>query len=445
MQFAILLLLSVAQSAGLTVAPVVGRQDLQALVQRRIEAARGPGGQLRAGDRPIHARQALLSFYERRGYEPAWYGDDRDSVRRNQLLLALAGAGGHGLDPADYGYEELRRLHRPGTPTSVIDAELLLTDAFLLYGSHLLHGRVNPESVEPEWTANRRQTDMSARLEEALTGSDVGASLDGLAPRQARYRRLMRGYRDFSARSNEPVTVVPTGPMLSHESTGERVRLLTQRLAELGRLKPGQADSMYTGSVEDAVSAFQSAWGLEADGSVGPATLSALNTSNGELADRIRANLERWRWLPDTLGQRHIEVNIADYKVEVVERGRTVLTLPSIVGRDYRQTPTFSGTMRYLVLSPYWHVPAGIAARDKLPEQKKNPGYFAAQRIRMFDQSTNLEVAPSTVDWAEMTGAELNRRFRLRQDPGPWNALGQVKFMFPNRFNVYLHDTPSRE
>lgn len=445
MRLVIVVLLAVTQVGAHAAGRSDPSQDLQALLQRRVEAARAQGGQLRAGDRPIHARQALLSFYERRGYEPAWHGDDRASVRRERLLESLAGATGHGLDPEDYGYEDLRDLLRSRNATSALDAELLMTDAFLLYGSHLLHGRVNPESVEPEWTANRRQTDMAAKLEEALASDRVRAALEGLAPRQPRYRRLMQRYRELSAQASDPLTIVPAGPMLSHGSTGERVGLLTKRLVELGRLTGRQADTVYSGAVEDAVSAFQRSWGLDADGSAGPATLSALNASNQDLADRVRANLERWRWLPDTLGQRHIEVNIADFKVDVVEGGRSVMTLSSIVGRDYRQTPMFSGTMRYLVLSPYWHVPPSIAARDKLPEQKKNPGYFAAQRIRVFDQTTNQEIAPESVDWTQMTGAELNRRFRLRQDPGPWNALGQVKFMFPNRFNVYLHDTPSRE
>ena len=421
------------------------QEDLQALLQRRVEAARAQGGRLSAADRTIHARGALLSFYEGRGYQPAWYGDGGASARRGQLVEALGKGRAHGLNPADYGYDQLREMMRGGRPAAEVDVELLLTNAFLLYGSHLLHGRVNPESVEPEWTANRRQTDMGVRLEEALASRDIGAALDRLAPRQPRYRRLLARYADLTAKATEPATAVPAGPTLTYGSSGERVRLLTQRLADLGRLRRSQVDTVFAGPVEDAVSAFQRAWGLEADGSVGPATLSALNTSNAELADRIRANLERWRWLPDTLGHRHIEVNIADYRVDVVEGSRTVLTLPSIVGRDYRQTPMFSGTMRYLVFSPYWHVPPSIAARDKLPEQKKNSGYFAAQRIRLFDQATNQEVAPTSVDWSQVTGADLNRRFRLRQDPGPWNALGQVKFMFPNRFNVYLHDTPSRE
>jgi len=178
---------------------------------------------------------------------------------------------------------------------------------------------------------------------------------------------------------------------------------------------------------------------------VGPGTLAALNRTPRERARQVAINMERFRWLPNDLGRSHIEVNIAGFEVTVVADGAVTRKHRAVVGRQYRQTPIFSGVMTYMVLSPYWHVPPSIAAVDKLPLIKQNPGYLAAQRMTLLTQGGNQPVDPFTVDWTSMTGAELNRRFRIRQDPGPMNALGKVKFMFPNGYNVYLHDTPSRE
>lgn len=149
--------------------------------------------------------------------------------------------------------------------------------------------------------------------------------------------------------------------------------------------------------------------------------------------------------MPDELGRRHILVNIPDYAVVVREDGEAVMRLRTIVGREYRQTPVFTGRMTYLVLSPFWHVPPGIAANDKFPLVRKDPSYVASQQMTLLDLRTNSAIDPASVDWSAMTPAQFNQRYRLRQNPGPTNALGDVKFMFPNPHNVYLHDTPSRE
>jgi murein L,D-transpeptidase YcbB/YkuD len=184
---------------------------------------------------------------------------------------------------------------------------------------------------------------------------------------------------------------------------------------------------------------------LDPDGAVGAGTLEAINVSSEDRVRQLEVNLERWRWLPEDLGSRHILVNIAGFSVFVVEGEARVMEIRAVVGRQYRQTPVFSSRMTYLVLSPFWHVPPTIAALDKLPEIKKDPGYVAAQRMVLLDASTNQPVNVLSVDWDAMTGSAFNQEYRLRQDPGPNNALGDVKFMFPNPHNVYLHDTPSRE
>lgn len=414
--------------------------ELRQALQLRLEAARATG-ELFVDGRPILARRSLLKFYEDRGFSPAWTSAPQERIR---LAAAVNRAWEHGLTPSDY--LPLQDLDSYAD----VDRELLLTNAFLLLGSHLLHGRVNPESVVAEWVANRRQRDMAAVLESALARRAVDARLEELAPVQPRYRRLKAAYTRL-VRRDEPFSMVAGGPTLREGDSGPRVAAVIARLKEAGllpaRFVPGSGpDGPVMGPVvTEGVRSFQARWGLDEDGVVGEGTLAALNVDAGTLRNRLRVNLERWRWLPDTLGTRHVEVNIAGYSVTVVERGRAVMSVRAIVGRPYRETPMFSNAIQYLVLSPYWHVPPSIAVRDKLPEIKKNPGYLSSQRMVLFEQATNRVVDPSEVDWSLITASNFNRLYRLRQDPGPQNALGRVKFMFPNPHNVYLHDTPGRE
>jgi murein L,D-transpeptidase YcbB/YkuD len=190
---------------------------------------------------------------------------------------------------------------------------------------------------------------------------------------------------------------------------------------------------------------FQKRHGLDIDGIVGSKTLGALNVTAAERLRQIEVNMERWRWLPRDLGDRYIRVNIAGFELDVFEAGRQVMNMRAITGRDYRRTPVFSDMMTYLVINPYWNVPWNIAVKDKLPLIRENPDYLAQQKMILMSGwgADVVEIDPSTIDWSEVTPKDFV--WRLRQDPGPLNALGRIKFMFPNKFNVYLHDTPSRE
>jgi murein L,D-transpeptidase YcbB/YkuD len=444
----LLWLLSV--SAG----PAEGQEaagEVTTLLRGRLEAVRA-NARASAGGVLLLSRTALPRFYEARGFEPAWLGPDLDD-QLHALEAAIRRAAAHGLEPADYHLDELlglRTLVLSGQASSMemVDLEVLASDAFMVLGSHLLNGRVNPETIDPEWLANRRNAFMDEVLAEALASDRIEGTLLELAPMQPRYRSMLdaaQALRRVAADGGWPV--VADGPRLELGVTDPRVAVLRDRLSASGDLAVGVAPEpeVFGEDVADAVQRFQARHGLDVDGVVGPASLAALNVPAEERVRQLEVNMERWRWLPADLGARHIEVNIAGFDVKVVENGRTALRHRAIVGREYRQTPMFSGTMTYLVLAPYWHVPPNIAAADKLPAIKADPGILAAQRFTVLDLGTNEPVDPATVDWQALTGAELNRRYRLRQDPGPYNALGNVKFMFPNQHNVYLHDTPSRE
>lgn len=448
--FALVTLIPTA--SGTASAQAQERPAVSELLRGRLEALT-TGGAARAAGEPLLALHALPRFYESRAFEPAWRLQEGGPGRDLQgLMAAIDDARSHGLNPDDYHRNALAELlARPREALDDLarsDLELLATDAFVVLGSHLLHGRVNPETIDPEWLANRRSTLMDSVLTTALMQGRIRSALNGLAPGQPRYRRMV----DVAARLRAIADVggwpgVPGGDKLEPGSVGERVAALRARLAASGDTVAVTAPdpAVYDQALQDAVRSFQRRHGLEADGVVGPATLAALNVPAEERARTLELNLERWRWLPEDLGERHIEVNIAAFRLQVVERGLVVRSHRVVVGQRYRQTPMFSGTMTYLVFSPYWHVPPIIAIRDKLPLVKENPFYLEAQHMVVLDRETNTVVEPSQVEWSSVSGQEFNARFRLRQDPGPWNALGGVKFMFPNRHNVYLHDTPTRD
>jgi len=189
---------------------------------------------------------------------------------------------------------------------------------------------------------------------------------------------------------------------------------------------------------------FQQHHGLEPNGVIDTPTIDALNVSVDQRIGQIIINMERWRWLPQDLGRRYITVNIANYQLNVVEGEHIAMSQRVMVGKDFRQTTIFSDIISYLVLNPSWEVPNTIAIEDILPKIKKDPLYLTKQGMRLFRGwgVSEDEVNRSSVDWSLVT--EENFRYRIRQDPGPRNALGLIKFMFPNKFNVYLHDTPSR-
>lgn len=404
----------------------------------------------------LFARQALGDFYPGRDYRPAWTTGGRPGLAVAELIGAIHGAFREGLDPRDYHLEELddlwSQLNETGLddsdPATLADFDLLASDAFMLLGSHLLSGRVNPETIHSEWLANRRGGDFAAVLDTALSGRGVAVTLEGLLPRQPGYARLRSALTRY--RALEPGGAWPSvseGRALEQGDRGERVGELRRRLeAEylLERSEVGD-EELFDARLDDAIRTFQERHGLSPDGVVGAGTLAALNVPIEDRISQIELNLERWRWLPADLGRRHIRVNIGAYSLEVVDQGTAVLSMRAIVGRTYRRTPVFSDTITYLVLNPYWNVPHDLAVLDKLPLIKKDPSYLASQRIRVYGgwSAGAQEIDPATVDWQTLGGRNFS--YRLIQEPGPNNALGRIKFMFPNKFNVYLHDTPGRE
>jgi murein L,D-transpeptidase YcbB/YkuD len=328
---------------------------------------------LRVGGDSVRSGDLVLQFYTRRLFWPAWSNDSGLLPQAESFLIALREAEGEGLKPQDYHLTrlkhmltELRQQQSSAVPLSAAawaDVDLLLTDALLTYGSHLLYGRATPRISEVMFDTSQEKADLVGVLQEGLETHHVADALHSLLPRHPGYARLRQALAQY-------------------------------------RQRPG-----------------------------------------AEMQVRqIAQNMERWRWLPQELGQRYILVDLPAYTLEVVERDQPVMTMRVVVGKPSWPTPVLSATMSYVVLNPDWHVPPSIAAQELLPILRSNPDYLTQQNMRV--SSGPHDVDPRSIDWGKVSTKKFP--YRLRQEPGPKNPLGNVKFMFPNRFQVYLHDTPSR-
>lgn len=421
--------------------------EIQEAIRSEIEQLR-ESGRLSLGDVEIASGELLARVYERRNFEPAWSGFDKmDALAELIEATAL-----DGLSPADYHLGEIRRVQSMIANGHEFDAAALaaldigLTDSLIRLGYHQRFGKVNPYDLDPDWNFSRefRNRDPAMVIQEAIDAGSLTDYLENLFPREELYRQLqayLAKYRDLAASGGWPA--VPDGPTLRPGDTDERLPALETRLAATGDLAPGgRVDtSVYGGALESAVRAFQERHGLDVDGIVGPGTLRTMNVTVEERIEQIRVNLERARWVLDNLGDDFVIVNIAGFRVYLYRDNEEVWSTRAVVGRTYRKTPVFRSTMRYLVFNPDWTVPYSIATKDILPKVQKDPGYLAAGDFVVKDRNGDV-VETEDIDWPSL--GPRNFPYTLVQQPGTNNALGEVKFMFPNEHAVYLHDTPGK-
>ncbi len=402
----------------------------------------------------LYAPELMQFLYAGRDFAPLWPqqgpGDGAQAARQ-----AIAAADAHGLRPADYHLAAIDALHADATPTGRATRELLLCDGLLMLGSHVRSGKVQIGAYTPRRNLLAVDADLPARLVGAATPvqfvSDLASSLAGYP----RLQQALARYRALAGQGNWPL--LPDGPTLRPDQRADAVLVLRERLLREGvdgaasvasnaASDPASnpAGTLFDAPLQAAVRRFQARHGLDVDGAVGRQTRRALAVPVDTRVAQLVANLERRRWLGASPGRQQVRVNVAAFSLEAIDGDAVALRMRVVVGQPYRATPEFSDRIRYLVLNPYWEVPPRLAQQDKLPLIRADVAYLERQHLRVLKGwgEDAQQIDPASVDWQRVA---TPLPYRLRQDPGPWNALGRVKFMFPNAHNVYLHDSPARE
>lgn len=398
------------------------------------------------------AYAVLSPFYEARGMAPLWVTGQEPNARARQLAKVLEQAGLDGLDPADYGAGELGALLEAKRPERLAALELQLSLGLIRLASDLGVGRIAPRVSDEKLYPYREVVDGSEVIRGAAEAEDLAAYLRGYQPQTPRYDRLKRALADYRSMARRGGWApISSGPTLKPGMTGPRVAQLRARLRLWGDLSQGDDRALagddpafYDEAMAEAVKHMQYRHGLAQDAAVGKATLAALNVAVDARIEQLVLNLERRRWMRDDFGQRYIFVNLADFQLKLVDEPKTLLVMRVVVGKPYYKTPVFSEEMTYVEINPFWNVPPSIARKDILPKIKQDVSYLAKHNFTLFsDWSGGAKILdPATVNWTLANGNSFP--YKLRQGPGEGNSLGRLKFMFPNHFNVYLHDTPAK-
>lgn len=382
-------------------------------------------------------------FYRARGFEPIWTGPtDADKARRVALFEAIARVEDHGIPSSRYGVEAL--MSRMASVTNGRDRGLIevdLTRTYLQLAHDMQSGMLTPARIDDGIKRVLPRRD-EADLLTTLASGDPREVMRDLAPKSAEYARLMRAKLMLEHRIAHGGwgRAVPASKLEPGQS-GPAVVALRDRLVAMGYMT-AQLGTSYDSRIQAAVQQFQQDMGLEADGVAGASTLQELNTPPEERLKSIMVAMERERWLnlPEGLGKRHIKVNLTDFHAEILDDDKLTFSTRSVVGhQDYdRRTPEFSDVMDHMVINPSWYVPRSIIVGEYLPLLRSNPG--AVGHLEIID--SRGRVVSRGNGFSQYSAASFP--FSMRQPPGPRNALGSVKFMFPNKYNIYLHDTPSQ-
>ena len=384
-----------------------------------------------------------------------WIKKQSLSHQAYAALEFIANSRDHGLEPNDYHFDLLQQLD----PTLDDESHLfdfILSDGLLKLIRVISVGRLDPGTVDPKWSIPRVPFDAPFFLQQALTKDYFSTSLSSLIPNSDQYKQLTEAavhYHKIVDRGGW--AVIPESEKLRIGEAHPNIALIRNRLAVENKpdttpdsrpvpLLLSEQSNVFDEQLEITVKQFQRRHSLYPDGIIGSATQQAMNVSASDRLQQININLERLRWLPNDLGRRYIMVNLANYRLEAIEDDQVKLNMRVIVGKSKRSTPSFSSQMTHVVLNPRWYIPNKLARKDLLPKQQNNPEYFDRFNIRVYgnENGKRTEINPNSVDWHSVSNQDFP--YTLVQEPGKKNALGRIKFILPNPWRIYLHDTPSK-
>jgi murein L,D-transpeptidase YcbB/YkuD len=402
------------------------------------------------GTRTYQQTQKLYFFYGARHFEPLWLtkADDGSiafSPNAEKIIEVFKDSELEGFRPSDYLTADLDVAAAGTDPAKLAALETAFSSAAIRYAQDAFGGRIAPTAVNDTWTITPKRINEAEMLVKLADSTEPDKLLLALSPTQPEFLGLKAALAKFyDGAVMDAAITIPEGKLLKPGMQDERVTLLRQRLDVPEPDIPETAgataavDLNYDEPLVAAVEAYQESLGLNGDGVIGPATIAALNGGSATTKEDIVANMERWRWEPNDYGDFQVTVNIPEFRLWIMNKDQVHYTTRVVVGRPQNQTALFNDEIEHIVVNPYWNVPASIATNEIKPHLLANPGYLASQNMEML--SGGKVINASAIDW---TQTNINK-FHIRQKPGGGNALGRVKFLFPNQHDIYLHDTPSK-
>ena len=392
----------------------------------------------------------LATIYHKKGLSPLWVTSQGPGSRAAIILDTLSNSHEDGLDPADYGVKQMTDLWTSLAPSSLARLDTLISFNLIKYIHDVSRGQIKLRYLDPILFAEAGDVDFDpiATVDESLAVSDLAGYLASLPPAHRHYTDLKQALKTYRILARQGGwEKIPSGKTIRPGDVDHRIPAIIKRLAITKDLQlPVEGEkNVYMVELIPSVKKFQIRHGLEPDGVVGPKTLATLNIPVHKLIRQILINMARWRWQEHSLGEKYILVNIAGFDLAGFEAGEMKIHFPVIVGKLQHQTPVFSDRVMYIDFNPYWNITPSIARNEELPGLRKDPFHLVKRHIRLFSswRADAVELDSTTMDWHTISRSQISG-FKLRQDPGPWNALGRVKFIFPNKYDVYMHDTPTQ-
>ncbi|MBN3520007.1 L,D-transpeptidase family protein [Algoriphagus lutimaris] len=445
-------------AASIFIVGRIGRSDLTEEIEMRLSSYDEKQAVQVAGE-PLLSSEEIKAFYLKRDFEEIWSENGKINSLAENFLMEIENVKYDGLNPEDYNqiliqefFEEIhgnRKILKPKSTPELVDLEFLMTDAFLRLSKDLEVGKVAPNERGSYWKLAAKESKIHSLdlLDEVAVGLDIQKALASLYPEIEMYTKGRKVIQTLYEKGEEDTLSWKPVSFEHFLKVGDRhasVTGLRDRLKFWGFLQEYEVKDalLFDSIIWKGLKNYQMENGMNPDGAIGELTADFLNDSPEKLIEIASVNLERMRWMPEIKWEEELVlVNIANYQLDYMKDGDTILSAKVIVGKEYNESPVFIAPMSYIVFSPYWNIPPSITQDEIIPSVRKNGDYLKEKNMELVSNSGEV-LNPKQVNWMGKEGTDFP--YRIRQKPGGLNSLGLVKFMFPNDYNIYIHDTPAR-